>query len=157
MLLEMAEAVGARLKERGETVAVSESSAGGLVSAALLGIPVGFYLSSPTGERSLDGDFLVGRLEQIPVNGARTQNVEGEDVIFVRRNEDEVIAFSATCTHSDTCLVDWDGERRQLVCPCHRGIFDIRGNVVSGPPPRPLRQRAVVVRDGQLYVKRERF
>jgi nicotinamide-nucleotide amidase len=36
---ELAERVGAGLKERGETVAVSESSSGGLVSAALLAIP----------------------------------------------------------------------------------------------------------------------
>ena len=35
----MARALGALLKERGETVAVSESSTGGLVSAALLSIP----------------------------------------------------------------------------------------------------------------------
>jgi len=36
---ELAERVGAGLKKRGETVAVSESSSGGLVSAALLAIP----------------------------------------------------------------------------------------------------------------------
>ena len=35
----MARELGALLKERGETVAVSESSTGGLVSAALLSIP----------------------------------------------------------------------------------------------------------------------
>jgi PncC family amidohydrolase len=38
-LLELGSAVGALLKERGETVAVAESSAGGLVSAALLAVP----------------------------------------------------------------------------------------------------------------------
>ena len=35
----MADALGAALKARGETVAVSESSTGGLVSAALLAVP----------------------------------------------------------------------------------------------------------------------
>ena len=35
----MARDLGALLKQRGETVAVSESSTGGLVSAALLSIP----------------------------------------------------------------------------------------------------------------------
>jgi nicotinamide-nucleotide amidase len=34
-----AERIGARLRERGETVAVAEGSAGGLVSAALLSVP----------------------------------------------------------------------------------------------------------------------
>jgi len=38
-LLPLASEIGARLKERGETVAISESSAGGLVSAALLAVP----------------------------------------------------------------------------------------------------------------------
>jgi len=38
-LQELANTVGALLKERGETVAVAESSSGGLVSAALLAVP----------------------------------------------------------------------------------------------------------------------
>lgn len=38
-LASMAEAVGALLKARGETVAVSESSTGGLIAAALLAVP----------------------------------------------------------------------------------------------------------------------
>ncbi|MEZ5998094.1 MAG: CinA family protein [Hyphomonas sp.] len=38
-LLPLAAEIGTRLKERGETVAISESSAGGLVSAALLAVP----------------------------------------------------------------------------------------------------------------------
>lgn len=38
-LLPMAENVGAALKARGETLVVAESSAGGLISAALLAVP----------------------------------------------------------------------------------------------------------------------
>lgn len=38
-LLPIAERVGALLKARGETIAVAESSAGGLISAALLAVP----------------------------------------------------------------------------------------------------------------------
>jgi nicotinamide-nucleotide amidase len=37
--VELAEKVAARLKARGETIAVAESSAGGLISAALLAVP----------------------------------------------------------------------------------------------------------------------
>ena len=45
-LLKMAGPVGQLLKDRGQTVAVSESAAGGLVSAALLSVPgaSGYYL-----------------------------------------------------------------------------------------------------------------
>lgn len=38
-LLPVAERVGALLKARGETIAVAESSSGGLISAALLAVP----------------------------------------------------------------------------------------------------------------------
>ncbi len=38
-LLPLAAEIGARLKDRGETIAVSESSSGGLISAALLAAP----------------------------------------------------------------------------------------------------------------------
>ena len=38
-LVQMAGPVGALLKERGQTVAVSESAAGGIISAALLSVP----------------------------------------------------------------------------------------------------------------------
>ncbi|MGI9433564.1 MAG: CinA family protein, partial [Geminicoccaceae bacterium] len=39
LLVSMAEAVGALLKERNETIAIAESSTGGLISAALLAVP----------------------------------------------------------------------------------------------------------------------
>ncbi len=38
-LLPIAERIGARLKARGETIAIAESSSGGLISAALLAVP----------------------------------------------------------------------------------------------------------------------
>ena len=38
-LLPLAEKLGARLKERGDTVAVAESAAGGLIAASLLAMP----------------------------------------------------------------------------------------------------------------------
>lgn len=38
-LLPLAETVGARLKQRGDSVAIAESSTGGLISAALLAVP----------------------------------------------------------------------------------------------------------------------
>src|SRR5688572_4413847 len=38
-LIPLAEKIAARLQQRGETIAVSESSTGGLISAALLAVP----------------------------------------------------------------------------------------------------------------------
>lgn len=46
-------------------------------------------------------------------------------------------AFSASCTHLG-CLVKWDSGKREFLCPCHAGVFDENGQVVSGPVPLPL-------------------
>lgn len=60
-------------------------------------------------------------------------------------------AFSAICTHMG-CIVKWHPELNEFVCPCHRGVYGIEGNNISGPPPRPLNKLAVKVRDDNVYV-----
>lgn len=62
----------------------------------------------------------------------------GEDpVIVMRVDENDFRAFSATCTHLD-CIVEYQRDKRRIWCNCHNGMYDLSGQVVSGPPPRPL-------------------
>ena len=63
----------------------------------------------------------------------------------------ELVALPAVCTHLH-CILEWDEANRRLVCPCHLGAFDLNGNVLSGPPPRPLGQLSVTVRGERIYV-----
>lgn len=142
----------ARTFARRDLLDFALASTGALVAAALLG-PLALYLGAPAGARTTRGDVALGKADLIPVNGARTKLVHGEEYLVVRPAESQFVALSATCPHSHVCLVEWDEKRRQVVCPCHRGVFDLQGNVVSGPPPAPLRRREVVVRDGQIYVR----
>lgn len=60
-----------------------------------------------------------------------------ESVVFIDKVGDEYRALSATCTHLG-CRVAWDATGSQYSCPCHGGVFDRTGAVVSGPPPRGL-------------------
>lgn len=60
-----------------------------------------------------------------------------QSVVFIDKVGDEYRALSATCTHLG-CRVAWDATHYQYKCPCHGGIFDRTGAVVSGPPPRGL-------------------
>jgi Rieske Fe-S protein len=57
--------------------------------------------------------------------------------------------FDATCTHLG-CNVRWHEEQGNFVCPCHQGVFSRTGEVVSGPPPKPLRQLETRVEQGML-------
>ena len=60
-----------------------------------------------------------------------------ETVFLVWDGAKQVKVFSATCTHLG-CQVLWDGEAKKFNCPCHGGTYDASGNVLDGPPPRPL-------------------
>ncbi len=50
---------------------------------------------------------------------------------------EELRVFVAVCTHFD-CTVNYDREANDILCACHDGHYAIDGQVVSGPPPRPL-------------------
>lgn len=60
-----------------------------------------------------------------------------ETVFLVWDGDKAIHALSATCTHLG-CQVRWDAEATRFRCPCHGGVFDAQGQVVEGPPPRPL-------------------
>jgi Rieske Fe-S protein len=64
----------------------------------------------------------------------------------------EFIAMSNICTHLG-CRVRWIEDRDQFFCPCHNGIFDEQGSVVSGPAPKPLDRFEVKVEEEQLYLR----
>jgi len=38
------------------------------------------------------------------------------------------------------------------VCPCHGGVYNIRGIRTGGPPPRPLDRFYTCIRDGQVLL-----
>lgn len=57
--------------------------------------------------------------------------------VIINRPGKGYIALSRVCTHLG-CLLEYDKLQRKLVCPCHAGVFDLEGRVVSGPPPKPL-------------------
>ncbi|MGE5223078.1 MAG: ubiquinol-cytochrome c reductase iron-sulfur subunit, partial [Omnitrophica WOR_2 bacterium] len=79
-------------------------------------------------------------------------NEEEITVYALTENGRDFIAMSNICTHLG-CHVRWIGERNQFFCPCHNGIFNKQGEVVSGPPPRPLDRYAVKVENDQLYIQ----
>ena len=47
------------------------------------------------------------------------------------------IALSSRCAHLG-CPVRWVGAAERFICPCHGGVYNIRGQVAGGPPVRPL-------------------
>jgi len=75
-----------------------------------------------------------------------------ETVFLVWDGASSVHALSATCTHLG-CQVRWDAEATRFRCPCHGGVFDASGQVVEGPPPRPLDRVETRVESGAVLVR----
>ena len=108
-----------------------------------------FLVPSPKAKRT--EAVLIGAESRVPVGEALSMDLGGHK-IAVLRTEEGVVAFSRRCTDLG-CLVSWNRERAQFVCPCHRGVFDQTGLNIAGPPPRPLDRYEVVKRGEQLYVQ----
>lgn len=74
-------------------------------------------------------------------------NVTMDDVIIINRGNNTYVAFSLICTDTGGCIVAYTGTG--FKCPCHNGVFNNNGAVVSGPPPAPLTQYTVT-RAGEM-------
>ncbi len=137
----------------------------GSLMGAALGIPALAYLVSPAlhGDRQ-DAWISLGPLDGYPLNTPTffqfTRTVENGwektatsyGLFVVRQDPSHVRVFSNVCTHLG-CRVAWHSDIQNYVSPCHDGHFDILGNVVSGPPPRPLDEYQTRIDAGNLSVR----
>jgi cytochrome b6-f complex iron-sulfur subunit len=113
---------------------------------------VATYLRAPErGERIAERVVRVGLLDDLPVGEGRLVRHGVTPFYVVRLDASRVVAMSAICTHV-RCILGYDRATRGFVCPCHDGRFDLAGNVLSGPPPRPLPSYQVSMRAGEVFV-----
>ncbi len=93
-------------------------------------------------------DLAVGSYKLFRYPDAR----QGEPGILLRLGENTLAAFSQQCTHL-ACPIYAEIEKRQLVCPCHSGLFSAEdGRVLSGPPKRALQRFKVEVRGDVVWI-----
>lgn len=141
----------------------------GSIIAAAIGLPAIDYLVSPAlRKQESDAWIPLGLLDKIPIgiptpfsftrskiNGWE-KTVTSYGVFAVRKDETNTRVFSNICTHLG-CHVSWHKDIQHYVSPCHDGHFDLYGNVVSGPPPRPLDEFKTKVEGGTLYILQPPF
>jgi Rieske Fe-S protein len=124
----------------------------GAAFALAVGYPVARFVEAPT-QRS--GAPVVGKLEDFPIGGAKIVTLDSRPVLVLRSEDGQIRAFSALCTHLQ-CVVAYSPERKQIECPCHRGVYSRDGQNISGPPPRPLDEIAVTVSEGSVILSAPR-
>jgi Rieske Fe-S protein len=99
----------------------------GLSSTALFGsilYPVWRFMNPPDVPEA-----STNRVEAGPTNDP--------ELIVIRVTDDDFRAFAGTCTHLD-CIVEYQSAEKRIWCNCHNGEYSLQGEVVSGPPPKPL-------------------
>ena len=110
------------------------------------------FLKPPRSRESLGQRVVnVGPASSLLPGQAQLVRHGREPVFVVRTTAGELIGVSAVCTHLH-CVLDFDRAQNRLACPCHEGAFDLNGNVLGGPAPRPLSRYRVETRLGQIYL-----
>jgi menaquinol-cytochrome c reductase iron-sulfur subunit len=140
------------------------AAAGGLISAAI-GLPAVAYIVGPALQRVAGNWIQLGAIAKVE-SGVPTlfkTNIERQTGWIVEQQEISAyvltddgrsyVAMSNVCTHLG-CRVRWIADQQIFFCPCHNGVFDKNGEVISGPPPRALDRYETKVEDAVLYVRR---
>jgi Rieske Fe-S protein len=116
--------------------------------------PVLRYVVPPvSSEPSLSEIELDVKASDILPNSGRIVPFSGKPVILFRTAAGELKALTATCTHL-ACTVQFRGDRSDIWCACHNGVYDANGTNIAGPPPRPLTRLDVAVRGEKVVIRR---
>jgi cytochrome b6-f complex iron-sulfur subunit len=125
--------------------------------AAALGYPVYRYLATPSIREQALGQVTSVSIPQkaLPGPGSATMFLFGARPSLLIHHEDgHYTAFDAVCSHLG-CTVRFEPQNKRIFCPCHGGTYDMNtGEVLAGPPPRPLKHYRVEVTDGNVAVSR---
>jgi cytochrome b6-f complex iron-sulfur subunit len=138
---------------------IKKALAGVLILLGLGFLIPGLRIFSPAGGRDKELVFfpLIPE-EEVPRSGIKKSEVsyavsgrERKARVFIVSSPEGLSVFSATCTHLG-CLVNYNKEKHEFVCPCHGGRYDLTGKNIAGPPPAPLTRFPVKTQNGMIVV-----
>lgn len=116
--------------------------------------PISRYLVPPKVQESTSRTVILSiKPADVKPNSGQIFRFGSQPAILVRTPAGELKAFTAVCTHL-ACIVQYRNDLNHIWCACHNGHFDLNGQNLSGPPPRPLEQYVVNVRGDQIVVSK---
>jgi cytochrome b6-f complex iron-sulfur subunit len=121
----------------------------GLTTFASFLYPFFKYFSPPAGETG--AKTLVLSKADIPAGDSKEIVFNNTPCVVINRPDRGFVVFSRVCTHLG-CLVDYQKDKKILLCPCHGGTYDLSGSVIFGPPPKPLQQFPLRVEGDSLII-----
>jgi menaquinol-cytochrome c reductase iron-sulfur subunit len=144
----------------GETVTrrrfmTGSAHAAGAIAASAFALPALGFAVGPVFERHHEswqdvgptGDFSETSYVPKTITIVAGIGEAGKSTVYVRKRNPsidtkgpqdlEYIAISTRCMHLG-CPVRFVDAAQRFICPCHGGVYDFTGQVVGGPPVRPL-------------------
>jgi len=131
--------------------------------ALLLAVPGLGFLLTPVLRKGSESWVKLGALEKFSseqpqkvsfkyVSEVDYSRKEKNGFVWVLTKDKKLTVFSPVCTHTG-CNVAWRSSEGKFACPCHEGRYDLDGNVISGPPPKPLTKLTKRIENGQLLIQ----
>jgi Rieske Fe-S protein len=115
--------------------------------------PIIRFVAPPEVIEAAQASVVAGKVNEIAVNSGQIFKFGNKPGLLIRTPSGELKAFSAVCTHLD-CIVQYQPEARQILCACHNGQYNLSGQNVGGPPPRPLEEYVVNTRGDEIVVSK---
>jgi quinol---cytochrome c reductase iron-sulfur subunit, bacillus type len=129
----------------------------GAVAAAAFTLPALGFAIAPIFKHEAWSWQAVGPVSDFPdaqdfvtrvLNVQKNAGEAGTTLVYMRKRlpgvdtepEDQynkIIALSSRCMHVG-CPVRWTSAAERFICPCHGGVYNLRGIPTGGPPVRPL-------------------
>jgi len=148
--------------DRRRALSILASFIAGLWSSGAV-LVAGAFVTSPLRHRRQAAELSIGKLVlygddfslvqlDLPIEDGWHKRVEHVRMYARSIEGGDPVVISATCTHLG-CTVKWNSDTAEFKCPCHGGRFSECGDVLSGPPPAPLKRVPSQVRDGEIFVQ----
>jgi nitrite reductase/ring-hydroxylating ferredoxin subunit len=98
------------------------------------------------------GQVTLARTDELPPGARKRILVAGRAIMLINA-EGDFYALDAECTHRKAPLDKGAVRGRTIVCPWHKGTFDLEtGAPLTPPVTTPVKTYPVTVSNGQIQV-----
>jgi Rieske Fe-S protein len=125
------------------------------IGATLIAIfyPIIKFVIPPKVIEAAQSSVVAAKAKDVAPNSGLIFKFGNKPGILIRTAGGDLKAFSATCTHLD-CTVQYRPDMKLIWCACHNGQYNLSGQNIAGPPPRPLEEYTVNVRGDDVVVSK---
>lgn len=95
----------------------------------------------------------IGRLEDIPVRGARLVKTPAGCIAVFRTGESEVFAIDNKCPHKAGPLAQGIVHGRSVTCPLHNWVINLETGQAEGADKGLVRTHVLMVDGGRVLIE----